>query len=404
MIRLLEGDCREVLPTLSANSVHCVVTSPPYWGLRDYGTGQWDGGDPACDHGAAYRAHRNAGRQTGVNGGVPGSERDPVRTVCRCGARRIDRQIGLEATPEEYIATMVAVFREVRRVMRPDATCWVNLGDGFRDKQLLMMPARLALALQADGWWLRSDIIWAKRNPMPESATDRPTIAHEHVFLLAKSPRYFFDAEAVREESSENTHAGYASNGAKTLANANAFGVKPSCFDGYRLPTRNMRNVWEIATSPFADAHFATFPPALVERCIRAGTSERGCCAACGAPWARVVERSVAFTSGSGRAGNVPNGKYAGTAQALSGDYDIRMGPSVATTTTGWSPSCSPCGDARPPVPATVLDPFSGAGTTLLVADRLQRDAIGIELNSVYTAMAKKRIVYDAPLFAEVAD
>jgi hypothetical protein len=139
-------------------------------------------------------------------------------------------------------------------------------------------------------------------------------------------------------------------------------------------------------------------PPAVVERCIRAGTSERGCCAACGAPWGRVVERSVAFTSGSGKTGNVPNGKHAGTVQALSGEYDIRMGPSVATTTTGWAPSCACAADV---VPAVVLDPFGGAGTTALVADRLQRDAILIELNPDYTRMAMDRCRDDAPLFAE---
>jgi hypothetical protein len=158
--------------------------------------------------------------------------------------------------------------------------------------------------------------------------------------------------------------------------------------------------VWEIATSPFSEAHFATFPPELAERCIKAGTSERGCCAGCGAPWVRVVEKSVAMTSGSGRAGNVPHGKHEGTEQALSGSYDIRMGPSVTSETTGWRASCA-CPEA-PPVPCTVLDPFAGAGTTLLVADRLQRDGIGIELNRDYVAMARGRVVDDAPLLAVV--
>jgi DNA modification methylase len=376
MIRLLPGDCREVLATLPANSVHCVVTSPPYYGLRDYG---------------------------------------------------VAGQIGLEATPDAYLAEMVGVFREVKRVLRPDGTCWVNMGDSYNtyagnrgasksisantneaipslpqgaglttpslaNKQLLMMPARLALALQADGWWLRSDIIWHKPNPMPESVTDRPTSAHEHVFLLAKSARYFYDADAVREEPTGRTDA------------IRSFGVPPDRQDNGRsfeldgMKGRNCRNVWTIATAPFSQSHFATMPPAVVERCIRAGTSERGCCAACGAPWGRVVERSVAFTSGSGKTGNVPNGKHAGTVQALSGEYDIRMGPSVATTTTGWAPSCACAADV---VPAVVLDPFGGAGTTALVADRLQRDAILIELNPDYTRMAMDRCRDDAPLFAE---
>ena len=232
-ITLLSGDCRDVLPTLAANSVHCVVTSPPYWNLRDYGTAQWDGGDAACSH----AKDRTAGiASSTLNGGKATTNHQheaSYRDTCgKCGARRVDRQIGLEATPEAYLATMVAVFREVKRVLRPDGTLWLNIGDsynanqgsgfngnagkgtasprvysGLAPKQLLMMPARLALALQADGWWVRSDIIWHKPNPMPESVTDRPTSAHEHVFLLTKSARYFYDATPLREPHTEGTHS-----------------------------------------------------------------------------------------------------------------------------------------------------------------------------------------------------
>jgi site-specific DNA-methyltransferase (adenine-specific) len=222
-VRLLEGDCRTLLPTLPAESVHCVVTSPPYWGLRDYG----------CEG-----------------------------------------QLGLEPTPEEYVATMVAVFRAVRRVLRADGTLWCNLGDAFQDKQLLGMPWRLAFALQADGWYLRADIIWAKPNPMPESVTDRPTKAHEYIFLLTKSARYFYDAEAVREPA---IHAGARIVGLGT--------TKP--FDPDRQRTllrgertvgehRNLRSVWTIRSAPFPDAHFATFPSALAQRCILAGCPQGG--------------------------------------------------------------------------------------------------------------------------------
>ena len=216
---------------------------------------------------------------------------------------------------------MVEVFREVRRVLRPDGTLWLNIGDsystggagknfrnspnanrdgtadtkaprcvlngadGLAPKQLLMMPARLALALQADGWWVRSDIIWAKPNPMPESVTDRPTSAYEHVFLLTKSARYFYDAEAVREE------AEYGRGTDPRGLMFNRVGVDAQHLAGGKGHTheggRNCRNVWTIATHAYPQAHFATYPPELAERCIRAGTSERGCCSACGAPWRR---------------------------------------------------------------------------------------------------------------------
>jgi DNA modification methylase len=272
----------------------------------------------------------------------------------KCGATRIDSQIGLEATPDEYLAAMVAVFREVRRVLRDDGTVWLNIGDsynanqgngfngnagkptasprmnsGLAPKQLLMMPARLALALQADGWWLRSDIIWHKPNPMPESVTDRPTSAHEHVFLLTKAARYYYDADAVREDSAPSSVRRAAYNGGDDLSTKHAFAVDSGVYRAAMSTAKlygqraNMRNVWTIATAPFSEAHFATFPPALAERCIKAGT----------------------------RLGDI------------------------------------------------VLDPFAGAGTTLLVADRLQRDAIGIELNPGYTEMAMQRCQADAPLF-----
>ena len=408
MIRILTGDCRDVLPTLEAGSVHCVVCSPPYYALRSY----------------LDAAHPDK-----------------------------HREIGSEATPDEYIQTMVEVFREVRRVLRDDGTCWVNMGDSYassnsggaqphtglalaaercdgnhrnlsgaraardglparslgtaKPKDLLMMPARLALALQADGWWLRSDIIWAKPNPMPESVTDRCVSAHEHIFMLTKKSRYFFDAEAIREEGEGYGRgtgpAAYRSakyvNGRShdNSADAPQSGAHGHSFEG----GRSCRNVWFIATHAFPAAHFATFPPELAERCIKAGTSERGCCAQCGKPWVRVTERSVSYTSGSGKAGNVPNGKYAGTEQALSGAYDIRMGPSVSTNTTGWSPGCQCNADV---VPCIVLDPFSGAGTSGLVADRLGRDAVMIDLNHQYVEMARERLQHDCPLFADITD
>ena len=352
-VRILIGDVRAKLAELPDESVHCVVTSPPYFGLRDYG---------------------HAG------------------------------QIGLEPTPAEFVAVMVEVFREVRRVLRDDGTLWLNLGDsyssaggshddrednqtgvgakrvwrdgsgradgvvdergqrnrngisvnGLRPKNLIGIPWRVAFALQADGWYLRQDIIWSKPNPMPESVTDRCTKAHEYLFLLSKSARYHYDAAAIAEQAKdwstggpgegikETLHYGAGNGGNGGLAalagrykrkRADRIGGNKhndtkhsdgSVFTG--CETRNKRSVWTVNTQSFPEAHFATFPPALIEPCILAGCPKGG----------------------------------------------------------------------------TVLDPFGGAGTTGLVADRLGRNAILIELNPEYAAIAERRIKGDAGMFAEV--
>ena len=335
-VRIIIGDSREQLKLLPDESVHCIVTSPPYFGLRDYG----------CEG-----------------------------------------QIGLEQTPDAFVDELVSLFREARRVLRDDGTLWLNLGDsyandtkwggqtsgkhvtalqgdtgigrrrqntGLKSKDLIGIPWRVAFALQADGWYLRQDIIWSKPNPMPESVTDRCTKAHEYIFLMSKSARYAYDADAIKEPvecdrlrgSGPMVQPGTGRNdvtsngdyrkrsGNKERKPATARGV-PVDADGksdgavaasvpWEGSTRNKRSVWTVATSPFSEAHFATFPPSLIEPCILAGCPEGG----------------------------------------------------------------------------TVLDPFGGAGTTGLVADRLQRHAILIELNESYAAMARKRIDGDAPLFA----
>lgn len=391
-VRIIVGDAMEELRKLPAESVHCCVTSPPYWGLRDYGVGG---------------------------------------------------QIGLEETVEGWVARLVEVFREVRRILRKDGTCWLNLGDsyansqcgggsvfdkgrndgrishvsdqprgreattyarkpGLASKQLLCQPWRLALALQSDGWWLRSDIIWHKPNPMPESVTDRPTKAHEYLFLLSKAAEYYFDADAVRVPcvSLDEKHPSFRPNSAEiSRAGRKEYSAKHEMTARtYPLAGRNIRTVWKIATHPFAGAHFATFPPKLVEPCIKAGTSERGRCSECGAPWTRVVEKSfraqedVSTERGiRGHEGQKPMDATSGWAGFPRGHAD--------TVTVGWRESC---GHASPPVPCTVLDPFIGSGTTALVADRLGRDCIGIELNPEYARIARNRLEQDAPLFMEV--
>lgn len=359
----------EHLKEIPEKSVHCVVTSPPYWGLRDYGTAKWEGGDPNCDHNpqkpdGGERADRTLplGR-----GGV-------FKDTCgKCGAIRKDNQIGLEKTPEEYVAKMVEVFREVKRVLRDDGTLWLNLGDSYwgsgnasghteetknlgaktsdygatkghsqqkhdslKPKDLVGIPWRIAFALQADGWYLRSDIIWSKPNPMPESVTDRPTKAHEYVFLLTKKAKYYYDADSVKEKSTwyEERPSGMERNGSQyrdkvkgKYDESKSYGGGGTSFKGHSgnfkadgTPisgtTRNRRTVWEITTQPTPEAHFATFPEALVEPCIKAGC----------------------------------------------------------------------------PLGGVVLDPFGGSGTVGLVARNLKRDAVLIELNSDYVKIMRKKL------------
>jgi DNA modification methylase len=445
------GDALTVLRTLPSDSVHCCVTSPPYWGLRDYGTAKWEGGEPMCEHKGRVKPRQDTrgsgvahGQFADTRGNQPGKSAYavPIKDICKCGAVRIDAQLGLEKTPAEYVTRIVDVFEEVRRVLRPDGTLWLNIGDsyatgagavgshpgarrqgarwkgerddskgrgtpkradgsgghqymgpmtqpnrmpqeGLKAKDLVGIPWMLAFALRAAGWWLRSDIIeevefycpcgcgyvleeriwrwaqdrdliWKKTNPMPESTKDRPTKAHEYIFLLTKSEKYYYDGAAIAEQSSEKTHprragntkwpAGWAKgsephgsvefsaqigrspNSKRKLALPGQGVKNNSSFDeamAVMPPTRNKRSVWTVSTAPFPEAHFATFPPALIEPCILAGSPRDG----------------------------------------------------------------------------LVLDPFNGAGTTGLVCSRLGRNYIGIELKPEYAEMSKRRIREDAPLF-----
>jgi DNA modification methylase len=467
------GDCRTVLAELPGESVHCVVTSPPYWGLRDYGTATWVGGDEDCDHLGPPRNQSDTstlgiyadGTSRYKDGWKPELQAkqvamgSPYKGTCgKCGATRIDSQLGLEPTPEQYVENMVAVFREVRRVLRSDGTVWLNLGDsyasgdrgrydgddklaaragshrapqplGLKPKDLVGIPWRVAFALQADGWYLRSDIIWSKPNPMPESVTDRPTKSHEYLFLLSKSPRYYFDNEAVRLPISPHN------DGTVSVKEMDGYRSLREGLDNSRTQTTrtyetikgaNIRSVWTVATQPYPGAHFAVFPEKLVEPCILAGTSQRGVCPECGAPWLRMVERqSVAGSSHDWRDRWPPTTPGHNTVQ--------RGRIQVSSKTSGWRPSCAHlseyhehvAGDrhehefdgphshggvtalrteAAPPdpIPAVVLDPFGGSGTTARVANRLSRRAILIDLNPEYLRQQMDRN-RDIPLGLEIA-
>lgn len=313
---ILIGDALEQLKTLPDQSVQCCITSPPYWGLRDYQTASWEGGDKSCDH---IEPVRGVNEKEGTKQLTSrGTRLFQYKDVCKkCSAKRIDRQYGLEKTPEEYINHLVDVFREVRRVLRDAGTAWINIGDsycgsggvdgmpedhvsvsgnnrekyatdnpnkkveGLKKKDLVGIPWMLAFALRADGWYLRQDIIWAKPNPMPESVTDRCTKAHEYIFLLAKSQKYYYDAEAIKEPARYSGIKGMDGSGFKPPQNFNGKHSGGSQtlpprknVEGKDDGTRNKRSVWTVTTKPYKGAHFATFPPDLIEPCILAGTKE----------------------------------------------------------------------------------------------------------------------------------
>jgi hypothetical protein len=243
---------------------------------------------------------------------------------------------------------------------------------------------------------------------MPESVTDRPTSVHEYLFLLTKSDRYFYDADAIREPYSETSIGRYTYEKQGTAPTARqgdgdiSRRIKEKGIQEPHPHGRNKRSVWTVATEPFPETHFATFPSKLVEPCIMAGSSARGVCRGCGAPWSRVVKKTRHFESGSGRAGNLPVGKNGENLQGGGATLDIRRGPCIDTETVGWRPTCG-C-DAGDPIPATILDPFAGAFTTCLVAERLQRKSIGIELNEDYVKIGRRRLSKEAPLFFQAIE
>lgn len=339
----------------------------------------------------------------------------------------VSGQIGLEPTPTEYVDKLVAVFREVRRVLRDDGTLWLNLGDsyatsppgnkeppkdidgvykrrmerqtghgedigriwkkpkdmGLKPKDMVGIPWRVAFALQADGWWLRSDIIWHKPNPMPESVKDRPTKSHEYIFLLAKSQRYYYDAEAIKEPSKDPDDDRGERGNQKRIPTDMVAGIRNSGV----YPMANKRSVWTVTTKPYSGAHFAVFPDALIEPCILAGTSEKGCCPKCGSSWERVVNATKYEPEIVSKGNRFVDDSRGDKTRKLSGkEYNEQ----VKRETVGWKPTCD-C-DAGEPIPATVLDPFNGAGTTGIVSIKHNRNYIGIELNPAYIELTKQRM------------
>ena len=417
--QIIQGDCIKSLKTLPENSVHTCVTSPPYFGLRNY------------------------------NGG--------------------EDEIGQEETVEDYVEKMVEVFREVRRVLRPDGTLWLNLGDsymaqknvapppqtiggqrgmtsdfvpsnsrdqkGLKHKDLIGIPWRVALAMQADGWWLRQDIIWSKPNPMPESVQDRCTRAHEYIFMFSKKPHYYYDHDAIKEPAQNwGTRDRSEMREGTAVPMLKHHGLKGKVWE--ENPMKNKRSVWTVNTKGYKVAHFAVYPEDLVRPCIRAGTSEGGCCSHCGSPFERQTSNpteALKPIEAIERKGIVLTPEDSALVQWLEengGDYRIsvegekhaenweevpisngRRGElkrkgytllhwGVNPVQEGWQPSCT-CSlkkEGIKSVPCTVLDPFNGSATTGVVALKEGRHYIGLELNPDYIKLSEERIAENIPM------
>lgn len=431
---VVTGDCREVLAGMAAGSVQLVVTSPPYHGLRAYDcpTAVWGGGDrstcPDGDHAwgsewmscgpvqAQGATSQRLGRANVVDQAMPG--RSHGAWCSRCGAWRgeLGRERSVDCLgwargelPKScqqacFICHPRECFAAVRRVLRDDGLCFVNIGDGYGGtKSQQLVPERFRLAMAADGWIARQRIEWVKKSPMPESVRDRWTNATEPVLMFAKSPRYYADMFAIREESTPGSIARWEGAGpaAPPVKYAGKARCRASSMPSDRTPNgRNPRNYLLLSSEPTradaeGDAHYAAFPTALVKPLILMGTSEKGACPDCGAAWERIVTRSGG-TTGVGwhnHDGDAERGHRAGTAAAR-GAADFRI------ETTGWRPRCD---GGQPPsanAPCRVLDPFGGTGTVALVADRLGRDGISVEIKPQYARMSDRRLRNDAPLFA----
>jgi len=368
---LYNGDVIDELKKLPDESVNMCVTSPPYWGLRDYGTAIWEGGSENCNHidentkaerernrkGLAHNANNDGANRKGFIGNE--FKEFQYKEICqKCGAVRIDKQLGLEKAPAEYVSKMVEIFREVKRVLRSDGILWLNLGDSYysniggysktmttgnataiklrgrdnkpkhktlKEKDLCGIPWRVAFALQKDGWYLRQDIIWHKPNPMPESVTDRCTKSHEYIFLMSKSAKYYYNMEAIKVPAAYDGRKDTMMKGSEKYKNSVVPGKKEHTMaaQGHErwqwingVAMKNKRSVWNIPIKPYKEAHFAVFPEKLIKPCILAGCPKDG----------------------------------------------------------------------------IVIDPFFGSGTSGVVSEKNGRKWIGIDLNNSYCKLAKERI------------
>ena len=491
---VLVGDCLESMKGMEPETIDCVVTSPPYWGLRDYGTAEWEGGDPDCEHTISMNTKWGDSKKRDRLRPEVGHRGGDSSACHLCGAKRIDSQLGLENTPEEYVENMVKVFREVKRILKPTGTVWLNLGDTywggkgassqawttentdrdtlqkkhhqikemnetrpqdkthaiFKPKDLVGIPWRVAIALQADGWWLRQDIIWQKPSCLPEPVKDRCTKNHEYIFLLTKRKYYYFDHLAIREPTADSKGQNFQPGNRDYVANG-----------------RNKRSVWSVTPASFKGAHFAVFPPNLIEPCVLAGSSAYGCCADCGAPWERITKRQETTQDSEliQKTEGLLNPKRGGHRTTETGSF-----PSYKTGETnhvGWQPTCECHGkfekkdviipakmskkevadsdwgasidgeyhgeatkdfdsvgvqnasdvkkriiknattdrtrkikvytsdlsiEEHPVVPSIVFDPFGGSGTTAGVAIKNGRKAILCELNEDYIEIMDDRI------------
>ena len=397
-ITFLQGNCLDKIQELDDNSIDCVVSSPPYWGLRDYG---------------------------------------------------VEGQLGLEKTYQEHIKNIVEIFRAMKPKLKETATIWLNYGDsyaatvngtkvkdiknddrGFVDKpfstiqgvlkpkDLVMIPNRIAIALQDDGWWIRSEIIWHKPNPMPESVKDRPTSAHEKIWLITKSKKYYYDADAIRVPQKQDSIAragrdvwknNKTDSGNYSIPNVDSAKklnqkVLDTVAEG-KIPMANKRNVWTVTTKPFKGAHFATFPKDLIEPCIKAGCPEK-ICVECGKPYIRKIKIGNYNKEYQKSCGGNVDGKYTGKStknykgakaqnpsetkkrilESLREKIDLGLHKNCECNTQDYKPGI-------------VLDPFGGSGTTGIVSKHLKRKAILIELNEEYISIAKKRINKEFGLF-----